>query len=60
MRISLKAGETSTVSFTLTAKSLAWWNDQIRDWDVESGPVHVLVASSSADIRLERTMTVSD
>jgi beta-glucosidase len=57
-RVNLKAGETKTVTFTVKAESLAWWNDDIPGWEVEGGPVNILIGSSSQDIRLEKTITV--
>ena len=58
-RVNLKAGETKTVTFTVKAQSLAWWNDNIPGWEVESGPVNILIGSSSKDIKLQKTFTVS-
>ena len=59
-RLNLKAGETKTVTFTVKAESLAWWNDNIPGWEVESGPVNILIGSSSQDIKLQKTFTVSN
>lgn len=58
-RISLKAGETKKVTFTIDAKSLAWWNDKIAAWEVESGVVKVLLGSSSQAIKSQNTFTVN-
>jgi len=44
-RISLKAGESKTVSFALKAQSLECWNDNTPGWEVESGPVIILFGS---------------
>lgn len=59
-RIRLKAGETKKVSFTINAESLAWWNDKISAWEVESGSVKVLVGSSSQNIRLQSVFSVKN
>jgi beta-glucosidase len=58
-RIALAPGETRTVTLPLNAGSLAYWNAGTHGWAVESEPVRVQVGSSSADIRLEATVTVA-
>jgi beta-glucosidase len=58
-RITLLPGATQTLSFTVDAKSLAWWNAQTKDWVVEASPVEFEVGASSADIRLRQTVTVT-
>jgi beta-glucosidase len=57
-RVTLQPGETKTVIFPLTAESLAWWNEQPGRWEVETAPLNVMVGSSSADIRLAKTLRV--
>ena len=57
-RINLKAGETKTATFIVKAESLAWWNDNIPGWEVENGPVNILIGSSSQDIKQQKTFTV--
>lgn len=59
-RISLKPGETRTVQIPLAAESLAWWNEKRNGWEVEAGPVNILVGASSADIRLRGTINVAN
>ena len=58
LRVTLAPGETRTVSLPLAAASLAYWNADTHGWVVESEPVKLQVGSSSADIRLEATVTV--
>ncbi len=55
-RVALMPGETRTVRFTLAAGQLAWWDG--AGWAVEPGTVHVLVGSSSEDIRLRGEVRV--
>ncbi|AHG88100.1 glycoside hydrolase family 3 domain protein [Gemmatirosa kalamazoonensis] len=57
-RVSLKPGETRTVSFPLAARSLAYWNTERHAWAVESEPVELQVGGSSADVRVTRTLAV--
>ena len=57
-RVSLKPGETKIVSVPLKAESLAWWNEKTNGWEVEPGPVTILIGGSSTDIRLQKTMQI--
>jgi len=57
-RITLAPGETRTVSFPLAATSLAYWNVTTHAWTVEREPVRLELGASSADIRLDRVITV--
>lgn len=51
-RISLKTGETKTVSFTLCRKDLSYWNDK-NEFVLEPGELNVQIGASSDDIRQE-------
>jgi beta-glucosidase len=57
-RISLKPGESQTVTMPLKASQLAYWDESKQTWVVESGRVQVLVGASSADLRLATTVNV--
>ncbi|HLL93953.1 MAG TPA: glycoside hydrolase family 3 C-terminal domain-containing protein [Spirosoma sp.] len=57
-RVSLKSGETKVISVPLKAQSLGWWNEKVNRWEVEEGPVTILIGGSSTDIRLQKTMLV--
>ncbi|HMH81535.1 MAG TPA: fibronectin type III-like domain-contianing protein, partial [Gemmatimonadales bacterium] len=57
-RVTLRPGETRTVEFPLAGSALAYWDPDAHRWTVESGPVVVEVGASSADIRLDRRITV--
>ena len=50
-RIHLKPGETKTAQFSLQAMSLAWWNEAQVRFEVEEGPIHIMIGTSSEDIR---------
>ena len=49
VRLSLKPGESRTVTFTLTPDQLAIWH--AGKWLIERGEIRVMVGSSSEDIR---------
>jgi beta-glucosidase len=57
-RVTLAAGETKTVAIPLKAQRLAWWNAGRHSFEVEPGPVRLLVGASSADIRHQTTLEV--
>ncbi|MCR4690085.1 MAG: glycoside hydrolase family 3 C-terminal domain-containing protein [Lachnospiraceae bacterium] len=58
-KVKLAPGETKTVSFTLDQRSFAYYETAISDWFVESGEFEILAGSSSRDIRLKTTVTVT-
>jgi beta-glucosidase len=58
-RVSLKPGESRTVEFNLAAASLAYWNSETQGWVVENEPILLQVGASSADIRLQQTITIT-
>lgn len=57
--IALKPGEARTVSFTLPAEKLAFWDETTHAFLTEPGTFEVLVGSSSNDIRLRGRFEVS-
>ncbi|MFN0122666.1 MAG: glycoside hydrolase family 3 C-terminal domain-containing protein [Blastocatellia bacterium] len=57
-RVSLKPGEVTTVRIPLQSAALAWWDEQKNGWQVEPGPVRILVGSSSERIHFSREITV--
>jgi beta-glucosidase len=58
-RVSLRPAERRTVTFALPASALAYWDTGTHGWVVEDEPVLLEVGASSADIRLEKTVTVA-
>lgn len=58
-KVFLKAGETKTVTFTLNARSFSYYETRIHDWYAESGDYEILLASSSRDIRLQDTVSIT-
>jgi beta-glucosidase len=51
-KVELKPGETKLVTFEIDARSLSWYNEEIGDWYAAGGTYELLLAHSSADIRL--------
>ncbi len=51
-RVSLKPGETKTVTLTLDRSALAFYDPTAKKWVTEPGAFEVLVGSSSRDIQL--------
>ena len=56
-RVSLQPGETRVVRFTLDPDALSLWNRQMKRV-VEPGEFNIMLGSSSADIRMEKMLTV--
>ncbi|HET9099134.1 MAG TPA: fibronectin type III-like domain-contianing protein, partial [Acidobacteriaceae bacterium] len=58
-RIHLEPGASQTIRLPLKAKGLTYWNDAAGHFVVEPGTVKVLIGSSSADIRLQKSLVVT-
>lgn len=58
-RISLGPGEKRTVSLTLRTSALAYWDVSKGSFVVEPDQVNIMVGSSSEDIRLHQTISVT-
>jgi beta-glucosidase len=58
-RITLKPNETRTVQLPVKAADLAYWNVEGHRWTVEPDQVKLMVGSSSADVKLDKTIVVS-
>ncbi|MUG23288.1 glycosyl hydrolase [Paenibacillus macerans] len=57
-KVALEPGEEKTISFQLDKRSFAYYNVELADWHVETGEFHVLIGSSSRDIRLQASIRV--
>jgi beta-glucosidase len=55
-RIALQPGETKTVTLELKGKQLAYWNTSEHRFTVENDQVEIMIGSSSADIKLRKTI----
>jgi len=59
-RIRLQPGEKKTVTFPLAAEKLAFWDETRHGFLVEPGMFDVMVGASSADIRAEDQVEVTE
>jgi beta-glucosidase len=59
VKVFLKAGESKKVNITLTEKDFAYWDVNIKDWNVEPGEFEILIGASSKDIRLTSKLLFS-
>ncbi|MEV6349344.1 glycoside hydrolase family 3 C-terminal domain-containing protein [Actinoplanes sp. NPDC051851] len=57
-KISLKAGQATTVTFALTPEDLRRWDQTRQKWITESSVYDVLIGSSSSDIRQRASLSV--
>jgi len=58
-RITLNAGETRTLTFTIPAAKLAYWDERTHAFVVNPGTFDVLVGASSGDIRARDRINVT-
>ena len=59
-KISLAAGESRQVQFTLNKRAFAYFDVTQDDWDVEPGAFEILFAASCTDIRQTLTINLPD
>ena len=55
-KVHLEAGKSTTVTFELNHKDLAFWNDKTHAWEVNKGAYTLHIGNSSANI--SQTLTV--
>lgn len=58
-KIALDKGEEKEISFELEKRSFAFYDVDIKDWNVESGDFEILIGKSSRDIILRDTIKVN-
>lgn len=58
-RISLQPGAKKSVTLTLPAEKLAFWDERTHAFQVEPGAFDVVMGASSADIRATTRLTVT-
>ena len=57
-RVSLKAGETKTVTLEIPVKDLRYWNTDANAWELEHGKLQLLLGAASDDIRLTKEVQI--
>jgi beta-glucosidase len=57
-RVGLNPKEKKSVTFTLPASDLAFYDEKAKKFVVEPGAFDVMIGSSSADIRLKARLDV--
>jgi beta-glucosidase len=58
-RIALSPGETKTARLPLQASALQYWDESKGSFELELDQVSVMVGSSSADLKLKKTVNVA-
>ena len=58
-KIYLEPGEEKTVTFELNKRAFAYYDEEMKDWYVESGDFEILIGSSSKDIKLKECVKVN-
>ena len=57
-RIAIQPNKTKTVTLTVKAEDLAYWDEKQNKWVVEEDQVKFMVGASSAAMKLEKTISV--
>ena len=57
-RVKVKAGQRQVVTLPLKAEQLGYWNAEKHVFEVEPGKIEIMIGSSSADIKLRKTITI--
>ena len=57
-RVSLKAGESKTVTLEVPMKDLRYWDEAACAWALEHGALKIQVGSACDDIRLDATVKI--
>lgn len=58
-KLHLAPGESATTEFTLDRRAFAYWDQAVRDWNVEPGVFGIEIGASSRDIRLRQEVTLT-
>ncbi len=58
-RVPLRSGEKKTIHLPLKASALMYWDDDTGSFQLEKDQIEVLVGSSSADVKLSKTVQVA-
>jgi len=57
-RVKVKAGQSLLITLPLKAEELSYWNVEKHAFEIEPGKIEVMIGSSSADIKLRKTITI--
>lgn len=57
-RVSLKAGETKTVTLSIPVDQLRYWDEKAYGWKLENGEIELMLGTSSSDIRLTKKVKI--
>jgi beta-glucosidase len=57
-RVTLNPNETKTVQIPLKASTLAFWDEKLGQFKIETEPVELMIGSSSKNIRLATTVNI--
>jgi len=57
-RVTVQPNSTKTVEIALPASRLAYWDEKLQAFRVETGPVSLMIGNSSANIALTATVQV--
>lgn len=57
-KVSLKSGESTTVTFTLQNRHFAYYDPHVHDWRIDPGTFTISIGSSSRDIHLTQEIEV--
>ncbi len=57
-KVYLEAGETRSLSFTLTPEDLSFFDADAHEWKLEPGDFHILIGTSSEDLPIDLLLTV--
>jgi beta-glucosidase len=58
-RVTLNAGQSQTVSFTVSTHDLAYWNTTTNNWTTAAGTYQILVGNSSRNLPVTGTLNVT-
>ncbi|KAK6980731.1 putative beta-glucosidase I [Favolaschia claudopus] len=59
-KVSLESGETKPVTVSLNREALGFYDDRQMCWVAEKGAFEILIASSSADVKLKAKVTLEE
>lgn len=55
-KVELKAGESKTVKITVSKNDFAYFDEDTKDWKIDSGKYQIMIGASSRDIKLTQAI----